>query len=240
MKRLDRETLDALAGEYVLGTLGGAARRRFERMIAEDPAVRARVDFWERKLGPLSAGIPDQAPSPAVWEAIVRETGARPEGARPEAPAARPARRIGRRGFWLGFGAAAAAAAAAALVVYTVPGVLGPAPFTTTHVALLGKPGGQPVVLVDLDARSGRYRARLVATPPAVPGHSHELWLIPKGGKPVSLGVLPANQPRRLPAVLVGHLADANAAVSVEPPNGSPTGAPTGPVVYQGHLYAAR
>jgi anti-sigma-K factor RskA len=66
-----------------------------------------------------------------------------------------------------------------------------------------------------------------------------ELWLIPADGKPRPLGMLRADRavtiklPTDLAALTVGN---AVLAVSLEPPGGSPTGSPTGPVIATGKL----
>jgi anti-sigma-K factor RskA len=69
---------------------------------------------------------------------------------------------------------------------------------------------------------------------------SYELWLIPTGdARPRSLGLIQPGQPIRLdiPADLAGRITpDATLAVSLEPPGGSPTGQPTGPVIANGKL----
>jgi anti-sigma-K factor RskA len=67
-----------------------------------------------------------------------------------------------------------------------------------------------------------------------------ELWSVPPQGAPRSLGLIKADgvtvlDRRRLPAGLRSG-GTAALAVSVEPPGGSPTGAPTGPVVFAGQL----
>ncbi|MDE2037235.1 MAG: anti-sigma factor, partial [Pseudomonas sp.] len=65
------------------------------------------------------------------------------------------------------------------------------------------------------------------------------LWAIPAGGKPISLGLLPVSGNGRIQlskehqALLTAPL---TLAVSLEPQGGSPTGQPTGPVLYQGQL----
>jgi anti-sigma-K factor RskA len=71
------------------------------------------------------------------------------------------------------------------------------------------------------------------------PGHDHELWIIPAGGKPISLGLVRAGEPQRLPIrrEIAPHFRQRSAiALSVEPVGGSPTGGPTGPVVASGEL----
>jgi anti-sigma-K factor RskA len=80
--------------------------------------------------------------------------------------------------------------------------------------------------------------AKLAAGPA---GHDYELWALPKGGSPVSLGVLPAvgASSRTLSAIQKQALASSSqVAVSIEPPGGSPTGQPTGDIVFVAPLRA--
>ena len=65
-------------------------------------------------------------------------------------------------------------------------------------------------------------------------GKAHELWALPEGGAPVSLGLLPkTGEQRRVltPAQQTALAGAKQIAVSLEPEGGSPTGAPTGPVL---------
>ncbi len=66
--------LDALAAEYVLGTLRGGARRRFAALLREQPAARAAVAGWEHRLLPLTRSVPAMQPRPQVWQNIRRRT----------------------------------------------------------------------------------------------------------------------------------------------------------------------
>ena len=68
----DDDDLDELAGEYVLGTLDGAARHRFEARIAEDDAVARAVAAWQERLSPLSDPGVETPPPPEVWTKIRR------------------------------------------------------------------------------------------------------------------------------------------------------------------------
>jgi anti-sigma-K factor RskA len=71
-----------------------------------------------------------------------------------------------------------------------------------------------------------------VAVPP---GHDLELWILRPGeSAPAPLGVLPPGGRR----VTLGAMPPdgTRLMVSLEPPGGSPTGAPTGPVLYAGAL----
>ncbi len=75
MKRDDPENLDLIAAEYVLGTLAGAARRRFERQLGRDPFAARRVRAWEVRFVWFARRLAPIAPGPAVWEGISRRIG---------------------------------------------------------------------------------------------------------------------------------------------------------------------
>src|SRR6516165_12509804 len=111
MRYDDPELRERLAAEYVLGTLPSRSRRRFERLIAEDPALATVVAHWADRLAPLDTATPTEQPPPRVWHAVEARTAS---GAAPTALAR------GWRGslaFWRGL-AIAACMAAAALIIY--------------------------------------------------------------------------------------------------------------------------
>ena len=61
---------DALAAEYVLGTLSGDERSQAETLMSIDPAFEAVVRQWERRLGELNVMVEAVEPAPEVWERI--------------------------------------------------------------------------------------------------------------------------------------------------------------------------
>lgn len=254
---------DHLAAGYALGTLRGAARRRFERLMAGDAALRALVASWEARLNPL-AETAEPAPPPAVvWRRIEAGLGPAPAGApsRPGAPRRSAHRRswaerlFGRpstpvpsmatAGMWycvglwraLGLGATALAVALALYLGVGQPAVA-PAP---THIAVLAAADGAAVLVARLDSRSGRLAITSVALPAVAPGQALELWLLPPdGAAPRSLGLIDgASADRDLGDEDVGSLTAGALAVSLEPAGGSPTGQPTGPVLYSGPVLPA-
>jgi len=220
--------LDALCGEYVLGTLRGPARRRLERARRDEPIVAARLRHWEEAFAPrFSAGI-EVTPSKGGWRRLARELGL----ARYETPWHR------RPGFWRGWAIAATFAVAVALGLRLLgPGVL-EAP-AGRPIAELAAAGGAPGVTARL-AADGRVLELQAARPMlAGPAQSYELWLLPAGGgAPQSLAVLGTLDARvPLPPERWRDLrAGAKLAVSVEPAGGSPSGAPTGPVILVGGI----
>ena len=74
MRYTHPELLEHLASSYVLGTLAGGARRRFERLQRDRTDVRMLVTQWETRLGQLAMSVPAQRPSPQLWAAIAART----------------------------------------------------------------------------------------------------------------------------------------------------------------------
>jgi len=219
---------DTLAAEFVLGVLSAAERETVARRIARDRGFAARVKSWQLRLVPWSDDIAPVQPSLDVWTRI--SAALPPERA---VHAAR-ARFWDSLVFWRSLTVAACALAAVCLVVL---------------VATIRQPA-QPVLLAAIDGGGHHHfiatidpardtvavvPAAYVADPTRVP----ELWLIPPGGKPHSLGLLNADRTVTLtiPAELRRVARNrAVLAVSLEPPGGSATGSPTGPVIAQGRL----
>lgn len=222
---------ETLAAQYVAGTLRGPARRRFEALLAAHPSLRHAVREWERRLMPLTGVLPEEAPPPAVWQGIERRLW--PAGA---APAAVPWWQ--RLGLWRGFAAFATVAALSFGVLLGLPEPVQPPIVVVLEGTGTSAGAAQFVASVSADGRALVTRPVLPVT--LAPDRAFELWSVPPTGAPRSLGVISASGttvvPReRLPQrLLKGDTAAF--AVSVEPPGGSTTGQPTGPIVYMGKL----
>src|SRR5690348_13104952 len=162
----DPEVRDLLAATYVLGTLRGSARRRFERGLRRDPALRRAVARWENRLDPLDAAVPEVAPPARVWREIVMAT--EPALARP-----RPWRRLS---FWRWLTAGLAAAAVALLVL-----VLQPSPPTGPVVAVVQDQAKEAVWTLRLDRADRRLIVETLQ--PQAPGGNRalQLWVLPPG-----------------------------------------------------------
>lgn len=215
------ELLDELAAQYTLGTLRHAARARFERLCNELPAAREAQQRWEDHLLPLALGIVPMVPSTLCWTQIQRLIGL---------ASSVPATKRFRVHWWQG--AIAASLVVAALITgrYTIWNEP-----TWQPVAVLALPNAAPLWRIERSADTHQIHVRTVGAVSLPSSQSYELWVLPAGaGNPVSLGLLPRVgvaehilnnlQRSRL-------LAATKVAVSIEPSGGSPTGAPTGPVV---------
>jgi len=198
---LPSEDDDLLAAEYVLGVQDSETRAALERRIAHDAPFAAAVAGWENRLGGLNDAF-----APVAAPDLMPQIEAR---LFPVAP--RPRRR------WIGWVGGAALAASLALAVM----VLAPpqAPLAILAAADLA---------YEVRADGQTLRITRIAGVAAPAGQVHELWVIAPGAAPVSLGLL-ADAPLQVtyPTPPAGW----TLAVSVEPAGGSPTGAPTGPVI---------
>ncbi|WP_166261653.1 anti-sigma factor [Marinobacter salicampi] len=228
------ERIEALAAEYVLGSLRGPARRRFERWMMESVRVRQEVWFWEQKLGHLGERIEEATPPASVWSEIERRLWPQSMGARP-APAANDG-----VGHWLWPGWSLLATAAA--LVLAVVLLQQPAPQDDQRLsgAIVQAELSDPLWLVSESAFEKQLKLRPVAATAAEQGKDYELWIVPDDGQPVSLGVMPVgdayevildDETRKLLS------SSRTLAISLEPAGGSPTGAPTGPILHVAKLY---
>ena len=215
-----------LAAEHALGVTEGAARAAAARRAARDPAFQGAVEAWGARLAPFLDEVEPVEPPERVWRAIEREVGGDARGAR----AVEPWRALAL----LGMGAALGAGLVAA-VLWEAPAPPFAAPVL---VATLAPSGEAPAAVARVERGADALLIRLAL--PEAAARVPELWLIPQGGVPRSLGVIGdgAADGVRVPLEGLGAApAPGDAlAVSLEPPGGSPTGAPTGPVVASGPL----
>jgi anti-sigma-K factor RskA len=218
-----------LAGEYVLGVLDAAERADAERRIAAEPAFARAVTWWENHLIPLAAEIGAVEPSTGLWPRISNLIVGPPKTGV-----------MNNVRLWQGLSAGAVAVAAATLVFVALPKPTPPPPVApppvvvqAAQVAVIGDPTTkQPRFVATLDHATDQ----LVITPVnlAMPtGRDAELWIIPEGAAPISLGVIPTGEAKRIatpPGLKAEGTYTATLAVTDEPLGGSPTGAPTGSI----------
>jgi anti-sigma-K factor RskA len=226
MKQDNRELVDRLAAEYALGTLRGLARRRFERWRASTPFVDQRCRFWEERLMHLAKGLTPVLPPAHVWPAIRR---------RLNLPTRESSVRRVR----------AFALAASVVLVVGLAALLywrGPPAVRATAVATISAKSGERIWQLEIFGHADRLVAHAAKLPAHPAGFGYELWALPKGAAPVSLGMLPAAgaSTRTLTAIQKRALAlSSQVAVSIEPLGGSPTGQPTGAIAFVAPLRSA-
>ena len=227
---------DRLAADYVTGTLRGPARRRFEALLPAHANLRAAVQAWHEQLMPLTASIPPVQPPPEVWQRIDARIDARVTRGRTSAAKEAPPRWWAQLAFWRGLSAFATVAAVSLGLLLAVPEPSRPPVIVVLNAASAGDAAGVPASFIASISGDGRALVtRPLLNVSVEANRALELWAVPPTGAPRSLGLISA---AGATVVKRGKLLDGTAAlaVSLEPTGGSPTGAPTGPILFVGKL----
>lgn len=191
MNLLHPERLERLSREYVLGTLTGAARRRFERVLVEAPLAARVVARWQQRFDVLAAGVPAVQPRERVWQALQQRLFAAREAATP--------------GFWSRLqtllsprvlGGVLAGVLVATLALRLQPQWLDletrSEALPQSYVGLLINDAGQATLLAS-SRRHGRSITVKLLQPLQVPdGQVARLWALPREGAPFLVGMVPA------------------------------------------------
>jgi anti-sigma-K factor RskA len=215
-----------LAAEYVLGTLRGGARRRFESWLHQDAGLRDITAEWQQRLAPMAEFAGDVKPPKSVWTGIERRLGLKRKAS------AWQFWLNENLAFWRSLGMVSTGLAALLLVVVLTRTADVPA---ISYVATLTDDKTQTAMLVTADSRHKALEVRLLSAAPVAANKSLHLWAVPKSGNPRSLGVLASNR-GSFPLTDKAISADvALLAVTLEPKGGSPDpNGPTGPILYKG------
>ena len=216
-----------LAAEYVVGTLNQAESEAARARAETDSGFAAELRDWEQRLFPLTALALPVEPPTVLWARIERSNA----DASPARAAAADTPRAANDNtvrFWRAatFAALAVAASLGAFIV-----VRPQAP--PLSFAVLAPTGVAAPMLVAFGGTDGGFALRPSDAIPVAADRDLQLWSLPAGAtRPVSLGILPAGGKQLPPGIALGT----KLLVSLEPKGGSPTGQPTGPVVYGGTL----
>lgn len=226
MRYQDPDCQDRLAAEYVLGTLRGRARQRFEALLASEPGLRRRVGFWEERLNGLGEGVAPVSPPERVWHGIARELD-----------------RGQRAGFWdnaplwRNLAMLAASLLLAVGVFLTIPGIhIGEMP---DHMVVVNNARSEPAWVVQAQMDRGRFTVKTMEPIAMGPEQVCVLWLTWEDGMVKPLGVLPEEPGEMtlpMPEVAGRDPMRARVAVSVEPGNMDleQMGGPSEKIVFQG------
>lgn len=218
-----------LIAEYALGVLAADERMQVEELLRQDPAHRELLAAWQRHFADWLAEFPTVEPPASVWQGLQQRL-----FPTEEIPA-EPLWQWNNPRLWRWTTAIALAASLVLAVLVVLPPAQAPAP---TLLARLEQSDGN--LLFSATVQRGGRQVLFVPTGKADwHDKSAQAWIITADGKPHSLGLLPARTavllavPAELSAAMSGG---AVLAVSLEPPAGSPTGLPTGPVIAQGKI----
>jgi anti-sigma-K factor RskA len=232
----DRE-LDALAGEYVLGLAEPEDAAEIERRMRQEPELARLVSVWRERFAPLDMVADRIEPGEALWQRITAELpAAAPSPAVAKAPTGvRPTSSLWSSiGFWRG-SAFATGFASVALVAALGSVLLRPEPQPVVVAVLQGEASAGPGAIVEAFA-DGSIRLRPLVDIAVPEGKTLQVWTLwDRAVGPVPLGLLQQAQESRLaregqPVPRSEQLYE----ITLEPEGGSPTGRPTGPILYKG------
>ncbi len=237
MKLNNPELMSRLAAEYVLGTMKGGARRRFNEYLLDNRALREEVVKWEAHFTPLTEAIPPIAPPARVWSAIEartikKQTQLSAGNLKQNAAESSASKGLFQNiNFWRNWGLGASALAASLLVVTSL-GMLQPKDAMLT--AVLEDQGVARMVVEQ--PNSNLITVKMVKPWKADDGKSLQLWVMPKDGVPRSIGIINQDGTTKISMGDMDSMLNNGTAfaLSKEPRGGSPTGQPTGMILCKG------
>ncbi|QNK71211.1 anti-sigma factor domain-containing protein [Variovorax sp. PAMC26660] len=234
---IDNNHIDALAGEYVLGTLSAGARAAVEARMPNEPALREAVRAWEARLLPLTALAAPVDPSPSLWSRIERSVDGL--GKASSKAKAKKAQASGVAGWWnnlqLWRGLAAGGFATAALLLAVVVTRDATPPVTQYMVVLVAPQDKAPGWVIQTNS-ARQLNLVPLGTMVVPPQKSLQFWTKADQWRgPVSLGLVKQGQSLRIPIDKLPPLEPNQLfELTLEPENGSPIDRPTGPILYIG------
>ena len=230
---IERDDLDMLAAEFVLGTLPIEDRQRVQRLRTTHPELDAQILQWESRLSALNDEIEPVDPAPGLFARIERSIDQLEQASSQHNEVVRLRQQVSR---WR---LSTAATSIAAMLLIAVM-MLEPTPTESPYVAVFQHNDEQPAFLLTVDLARTQLNIQPVTARPAG-NQSYQLWIKDDelGPTPRSVGVL--NEHFEVdPAALTNYDAEllrrATFGISLEPRGGSPTGQPTGPALH-GFLY---
>ncbi len=235
------DRLDTLAAHYALGSLRGGARRRFETLARKLPAVRLAAHDWHARLASMTELQMSVPPNPVVWTRIQNLIAAEQEQKNLTLQRARPT--LAPTGWWrnlmLWRGASligTAVSVVAVLVGLNLNEQLQTLP-RVSYVAVLADDQSAASMLVTFDPLHRKLTLQRVGGYQEASDKSLQLWALPPGKGPQSLGVLSQEKLLRLTVAESQVNAVPTLAISLEPKGGVPSErGPTGPVIFKGTL----
>jgi anti-sigma-K factor RskA len=232
-----REEKLALAGEYVLGLLSAAEAEDLERRMAEDAELRAAVREWREHFQDLDRTADPATPSPGLWRRIEADLDPREEAAG-GASFGLAERLWSSLAFWRGAALAGAVASALFAVALATTGVRsGPQPIVIAVMqGSVAERDGEPASVIVEAFEDGSIRLVPLADMEVPQGRTLQVWTLWDAARgPVSVGLLDELRGARmdrggLPPPRPEQIYE----ISLEPRGGSPTGRPTGPILFKG------
>lgn len=256
---LNSELLDRLAVRYAVGVMRGAARRRFENYSRQSATVRASILLWQERMSAIMELPSPSHPHPNVWKRIENNLQSLSHRIVQSSPVLLQLQsslaRLRQQLVWWRAGAALAGIAAVAGTLFSLQTSQSnegrgqqiaqlekqlqshAAQQQVQYVAVLADEKSDASVLVTFDPDKKRLVLQRVGGYQEAADKSLQLWALPPGQAPQSLGVMGGDKVLRLTAAPDQIKNVPTLAISLEPKGGVPSSTgPTGPVLFKGAL----
>ncbi len=245
---MEKETIDDIAGEYVLGTLSHEEREAARERLKTDANFARLVREWEERLNPLSETQEPVAAPLGIWHKISHALDDQPviasipEVTETDVPQDNVAKLTTSRNRWRAafIGAMALAASFIGLQATGVYLPFFPKPAAEGRfIAVLNPSGSTTGFVIRVDVGTKKLEIQRLANK-APTGKDYELWVIEPDKAAKSLNVVGRNAVQQVSYSNFDNTSTENQsltfAITLEPEGGSPTGKATGPIVFSGQL----
>lgn len=199
LDRLDPDRV-VLAGEYSLRLLEHEQLAHAKRLMLSDPDFAAMVEWWDHRINDLNWRFVDVPPPSGMWRAIQLRLSEQDNSH----VANRPHEKIADKS-WGRIAAGLVGFVLGSILMFALipddeaPGPIVadapemPTPVAPQLVANFGDGAGGLEITTRLDPDSNRLSVLVAGAPEAIlgPDRAPELWVVPDGGAPLSLGLLP-------------------------------------------------
>ncbi len=244
----DEQWWDAQAGEYVIGTLRGAERDVFEKILKVDETAQERVFYWQEVLSALDKDLGEDMPPKHIYREIlarIRTQQKQPLSKEASVHTFEPNTVENNKQNTVWKGLAAFATAATLIMAAFLFNALTPSKETDTRIidaiSIIKNEENDPIWVLNADTRSNNLYVIALSPPTIKNDQSHQLWMVKpndSGVEPVAL--LPSNSGESITVELPIPIDETQLfAVSLEPSGGSPNATPSGPVVFTGSIISA-
>ena len=218
---------DALASEYILGTLRGKARLRFEKLLDSDPELRLRVQEWSHRLAPLASGLKPVTPPKSVWNRIQTQL---PQ----QKHTLRSLLKVwGNLNFWRGLSMATASILVAVISISLLS--VQQSASNEQMMVVVNNKFAQPVWIIETSAKDKMVKVKTLRNVDMGPDKACALWLTWDDGMTMSLGMLPekAGMMEMMKPPMPGRTLDkAKVVVSLEPMHSEDKNNINGPLLF--------
>lgn len=228
MYNKEEEKLILLAGRYVLGTLHGKARSKFETLSHDNIKIQNYIQQWEHYFYKFDENITPVLPPKHVWSSIITKIN----------PDTIKTSLWNNILLWRAVATSFLIISLLLMFVIFKPFYKDEERFFAEYTSIIQDSENKPIWLINVSLKQKNIIIKTLNKPQQITAkQDFELWLLPKEkvkANPISIGLLPKQGNKKLILTeKLAHLSNKNKiAVSLEPLGGSPNELPSGKILF--------